>query len=468
MVTAADSQPLSGWRRTLVISSLVFCWYTSSITIVFANKHMLSTRSFRYPFFMTAVNNGIVFVIAWLATRLPSFRQPALSRRVAVRIVFPIGLCTALDIGFSNWSLSMMSVSFFTILKGTIPAFVLIVAWLLKLERASALTGCSVILVVVGVGLASAAEVNFSGVGLVLGLISSLMGGTRWALTQLLMRRNHTSCGPALPRGGAEVGGAKGRGGASGDDGDGEEEVGEEQVQETISRHVNPLGSMLHISPVTAACALLPALVLEIFNAPWMPHGANHSAILDSQWVTSEELMMQLAGFLVVIALLVFILLLAEFAIVNLTSSLTLSILGILKELLTLALASGVRGEPLTALNMAGFALCSFGALLYHCIRQRKEMILVLRGAARYLGVCGGRGVSFVQMIEELDIDPASGVRTATRDADATDGSRGAASCATPHHAPHIRVLPSETPPAQSEQGALEHMELAETPQKGQ
>ena len=88
---------------------------------------------------------------------------------------------------------------------------------------------------------------------------------------------------------------------------------------------------------------------------------------------------MQLLAFLLVVAVLVFVLLLAEFAIVNLTSSLTLSILGILKELVTILLAAATRGDMLNAVNLSGFAICSFGVLLYHFIKQRRAMQAMLR-----------------------------------------------------------------------------------------
>ena len=61
-----------------------------------------------------------------------------------------------------------------------------------------------------------------------------------------------------------------------------------------------------------------------------------------------------------------FLLLLAEFALVGLTSSLTLSIFGILKELATIALSALLLGDALNASNLAGFAICIGGAALYN------------------------------------------------------------------------------------------------------
>ena len=52
-------------------------------------------------------------------------------------------------------------------------------------------------------------------------------------------------------------------------------------------------------------------------------------------------------------ALLVFLLLLAEFGLVQLTSSLSLSVLGILKELCTILLAGAFQGDTLTAVNVS-------------------------------------------------------------------------------------------------------------------
>ena len=54
----------------------------------------------------------------------------------------------------------------------------------------------------------------------------------------------------------------------------------------------------------------------------------------------------------------------------QLTSSLTLSVLGIVKELCTILLAGAVRGEQLSASNLGGFGVVSLGALLYHASKH--------------------------------------------------------------------------------------------------
>ena len=148
-------------------------------------------------------------------TRHPRLQQPALSPHTFKKVVLPIGVCTALDIGFSNWSLVFISVgprrprtrpttgppsptrtltpgprpqpsplsltlpspqssplttnptphpkqvAFHTIIKGSIPLFVLLCGWVLGLEPCRLLTFTSILLVCAGIGLACSAEVTF-------------------------------------------------------------------------------------------------------------------------------------------------------------------------------------------------------------------------------------------------------------------------------------------------------------------
>ena len=76
----------------------VAVWYLSSISITFINKSWLTDLDFDYPFTTASVDNAVVALIAYLATRLPCLRQPALGWRLFVRVVVPVGVCTALDV----------------------------------------------------------------------------------------------------------------------------------------------------------------------------------------------------------------------------------------------------------------------------------------------------------------------------------------------------------------------------------
>ena len=341
----------AGMQRYLLIASVVAGWNCISMTITFTNKWILSTVDFHFPFLMAFLNNTVVGFIAYIATRHPSRRPPPLSYREIFLITIPIGCCTALDIGLSNLALTMLPVSMHTIIRGTVPAFVLLFALIFKLEDATPTLICSIITVVVGIALATygssgeaeqppLASENEEGpivrgneqLGVVVGLASCVVSGLRWTITQLLMQARDDSSPP--------------------DEASAHSKPGQEAcTQETAAanRERTPLDTVFYLAP---ACALSSFIAAAIFE---------RSAFIASPLaaeVRSEGLAHSTAGTLILpalvaIGLCVFVLLYCEFSLVRLTSSLALSIFGTLKELLTIFVAASFLGGQLRNSNLA-------------------------------------------------------------------------------------------------------------------
>ena len=78
-------------------------------------------------------------------------------------------------------------------------------------------------------------------------------------------------------------------------------------------------------------------------------------------------------GVMALVALCIFGLLLCEFALVGLTSSLSLSIFGVLKELCAIVLAAVFLGDRLSRLATAGLAVCIAGILVYHSAKAQEQ-----------------------------------------------------------------------------------------------
>ena len=201
----AEAGP-QGRGAKLKLFKIVVCvigWYTVSISVTFANKWLLSDLHFDCPFAMMSYQNANVFLIAALVTRIPPLRPAPLPMSSLLGIIFPIGALTAVDLGLTNWSLALLPVSVHTIIRGTVPAFVLLAGLVLGLEQMSLLLGGSVLLVVVGTILAmlpsdaatgtSAAASQLNVLAVMLSLSSCAMGGVRWALTQVPARPPLTS-----------------------------------------------------------------------------------------------------------------------------------------------------------------------------------------------------------------------------------------------------------------------------------
>ena len=77
------------------------------------------------------------------------------------------------------------------------------------------------------------------------------------------------------------------------------------------------------------------------------------------------------AGLAVCCGAVAFFLLLSELLLVQLTSSLTLSVAAVVKELLIVSISVAFAHEELTLLNVVGFSVCLLGVSLYKLERSR-------------------------------------------------------------------------------------------------
>ena len=260
----------------------VIGWYASSCAIIFTNKFLLTDREFKFPFTLGAITNAVVFLISWLSTRPSCWRPEPLPWHTTLYVVAPIGLLTALDIGVSNWALVHLSVALHTIVRGTVPAFVLGFSLLLRLQEPSWLIVGSIFTVCVGIGFAAYGDVDCDALGLGLALLSCVFSGLRWAMTQVLVKARPIEA-PSLQN-------ALGR------------------------RQRSPVASIYYVTPACAICSASAAWLLE-----------SH-ALLES----GDKVLAFARGELLVynacIGALVFGLLFCEFGLVRLSSSLSLSL----------------------------------------------------------------------------------------------------------------------------------------------
>jgi Triose-phosphate Transporter family len=307
--------------RACEVVICITIWFTAAVFIEFANKHLLDRLDFSYPFFLVFCTNTAVACIAWVATHHPELRQPTVPTRTYVRVVVPLGIVSTLDLGFSNWSLVMLDVAFHVIIKGAAPLAVLLCGICLRIEALSVRTALAIVFITVGLTLVASDRLQLPDrpLGIVLGLISVGFTGVRWVLTQLLLQGASASKGGAPPRAPA-----------------------------------HPLASMVSTMPVIAAGALTCVLILE------------REVFITLVEYTSDARMRWLLLYLPVLCSLVFAVVFVEFRLVQRTSSLTVAVIGVFKELFTVG-AAVLTGDQLSPINALGLALCIAGNALYFC-----------------------------------------------------------------------------------------------------
>ncbi|KNE63693.1 hypothetical protein AMAG_08789 [Allomyces macrogynus ATCC 38327] len=250
-------------------------------------------------------------------------------RKIALAVV-PCGMATALDIGLSNASLKTLSLSFYTMVKSTTPFWVMVFALVFRLEQPSWRLAASMVTMSVGMVLmvSHVHESAFDPIGFLQAIVASIMGGLRMAAIQLLLHKSDL--------------------------------------------HLNhPLATNQVLAPVMF-CTLLPtAFLLEpVTHLTSMPAFSTAAA-------ARLSVLLVVAG-----GTLAFTMLVIEYRAIQLTSGLTLSVAGIVKEVGTIVLSVLIFGDVLTALNIVGLFVCLAGIALYHIHQQQQSRIAAARAIA--------------------------------------------------------------------------------------
>ncbi|XP_036389444.1 solute carrier family 35 member C2 [Megalops cyprinoides] len=301
--------------RALRTVGLVIFYYTFSIGITFYNKWLM--KGFHFPLFMTLVHLAIIFCLSALTrsamqcwTGKP---RVLLSWKKYLFKVAPTALATALDIGLSNWSFLFITISLYTMTKSSAVLFILFFSLIFKLEEPNPFLIVVVLLIAGGLFMFTYQSTQFNLEGFILVLLASFIGGIRWTLTQVLMQK-------------AELG-----------------------LQ-------NPVDTMYHLQPLMFI-GLFPLFLyneaLSICSSAKLFRVSDLSPLLYSVFTLSVG------------GALAFGLGFSEFLLVSRTSSLTLSIAGIFKEVCILLLAAVFMGDKMTTVNWLGFAVCLSGISLH-------------------------------------------------------------------------------------------------------
>jgi solute carrier family 35, member C2 len=205
--------------------------------------------------------------------------------------------------------------------KSSVLGFVLIFAFLFRLEKPSWKLLAIITTMTAGVVLMVAGETSFSTLGFVLVMTAAASSGFRWSLTQILLIRN-----PATS---------------------------------------NPFSTVFFLAPVMFVTLLIIAIPVEGF-------GPLHAAW---QNLTAEKGTWLSAGILLFPGTLAFLMTSCEFALLQRTSVVTLSICGIFKEVLTIVTATIVFKDELTPINFGGLVvtIATIAAYNYMKIKKMRE-----------------------------------------------------------------------------------------------
>jgi len=304
-------------HRSFYTCSVIVCYFILSISLTFYNQWTF--KRFKLPLIVTSYHLTIKLVLSAFIRFLYKIKtghsRLILDWKTCVRKVAPIGLSSGIDIGCSSWSLEIISISLYTLTKSTTIIFILFFAIVLGLERRSWSLFGIVIMISGGLIMFTFHSTTFDAFGFGLVLFASFISGIRWSLAQLLMQK-----------------------------------------------------SQLH-NPVDMVYYMQPWMILSVVPVALTFEGRKVMDSFDILLTLQSTDYFSWVLILSVGAIIAFIMELSEFLTLGQTSSLTLSIVGIFKEICQLILAVEFNHDQLTGFNLIGLVLC-LGGILCHAISK--------------------------------------------------------------------------------------------------
>jgi solute carrier family 35, member C2 len=259
--------------------------------------------------------------------------------------LLPCGTATSLDIGLGNTSLRYITLTFLTMCKSSSLAFVLLFAFIFKLESPSYKLIVIIAAMTVGVVMMVAGEADFNPLGFGLVIASSFFSGFRWGLTQILLLRH-----PATS---------------------------------------NPFATLYFLAPIM----FVSLITIASFAEGPGPLLAGLSELAAKKGTAVSILLLIFPGCLA------FCMTTSEYSLLQRTNVVTLSICGIFKEVVTIMAAEVTYHDPLTLINVSGLlitigSIASYNYLKIRKMREeaRRDLVAGVTGSLSQAdGVWGGR-----------------------------------------------------------------------------
>lgn len=304
-------------------TGLILLYYSFSIGITFYQKWLI--KSLNYPLIVVLTHllmkyflSALIRIIIRLISGKSRISIPfSLSwKRLAIT-----GTASSLDISFSNWSFEFVTISLYTMTKSTCIIFILFFAIIFKLEKKGIGLIFVVSLIATGLFMFTYQSTQFSSTGFFLVLSASFLGGLRWTMAQLLVQRKELGLS-------------------------------------------NPIDMIYYIQPWMILSLLPLAFWIEIW--PLIRFVNESNLVMTDElydWLMSQVVLV-VAG-----SILAFLMEMSEYLLLTYTSSLTLSIAGIFKEVFTLFLAYEYNGDKMSFINFIGLLICMTGIILHVVIK---------------------------------------------------------------------------------------------------
>ncbi|KAJ4347263.1 uncharacterized protein N0V89_011203 [Didymosphaeria variabile] len=291
-------------------------WIALSSSVIIFNKYILDTAEF--PIFLTTWHLVFATVMTQLLARfttiLDSRKKVPMTGRIYLRAIVPIGIFFSLSLICGNKAYLYLSVAFIQMLKATTPVAVLITTWTMGLHPPNMKTLGNVSFIVIGVIIASIGEIKFVMVGFLF-----QVGGIIFEAIRLSMV---------------------------------------ERLLSSAEFKMDPLVSLYYYAP---ACAVMNGMICLFTELPIL-------TMVDINRVGCFTLFAN--------ASVAFMLNVSVVFLVGKTSSLVLTLSGVLKDILLVFASIMLFGDPVSLLQAFGYSIALGGLVFYKLGGQKMKEYL--------------------------------------------------------------------------------------------
>jgi solute carrier family 35, member C2 len=295
--------------------------WSSLLSVSVPLSHFLLLGGFKFPILYTTAHMCIKYLLSRLWARSsPQILITPLTWTEILTTALPIGFATSLDVMFSNYSLLYISITLYTIIKASILIWTFLWGILFQIEPFHFRTLSAVFVIFFGISLAVFASTDLSFFGIFLVMIAAACGGIRWVLVQKLLTSATASS--------------------------------------SSSSACNSMISIYHFSPYSAL-SILPFGLYNLFVFVSSDYYLSSSSL--NLWITF--------GLIVTGGIIAFYLILTEVYLVQITSSLTLGVLGQIKEMVQIVLSIIVFHDAISWMNGIGVVIAVLGVWWYKSIK---------------------------------------------------------------------------------------------------
>ncbi|OLN95311.1 putative sugar phosphate/phosphate translocator [Colletotrichum chlorophyti] len=285
----------------------VIVWISLSSSVILFNKWILDTLNFRYPVILTTYHLTFATIMTQILARwtnvLDGRKSVKMTGRVYVRAIVPIGVFFSLSLICGNLTYLYLSVAFIQMLKATTPVAVLLSGWALGVSQPNLKVFLNVSVIVIGVIIASIGEIKFVWIGVIYQIGGVIFEALRLTMVQRLLS--------------------------------------------SADYKMDPLVSVYYFAPICAVMNLAVALIWEI---PKCTMDQVYNVGLFTFFLNG------LCAFLLNVSV-VFL--------IGKTSSLVLTLCGVLKDVMLVVASMMIWGTQVSGLQFFGYSI-ALGGMVYY------------------------------------------------------------------------------------------------------